>query len=543
MIPPDLTFKLAYGMIPLFWPMWLAVAAAAVWVACHAPLPWRSGEPIRWRPALAVAALFIPYALFLIWGSEFAYHDNEVLTEYSAAGKFWPVAIWPHEGRYFPLFGQEFNVIGLFAPNAVVYHSLVALQLLGFCWLVAIAMEDLPIGWRIAVMAVLVLSNSVGIVFADLIYPERHIVFWLTAATIALQRMQRTPSRMNLLVAWLSTHIALYYKEPVFIFVATAATARLTLSYLRDRPTRLTWLKTQRLELGFLALSAIFAVQLVACLSAFGTSAYVERTDIGVLRTTEHYLRTDPLLIALFATVALRASRIRRVEDVDPVWDSLAAAAIVFVISLGAIGLAANRYMPPADLIAALYVVRQAAAERLLSRRRVARLAWAGIAAATVLFGLFRLVEYKAVVRGTASLERFLDDYASSRPGEIRLHFPGTKGWRIANLATYLRYRNRPLFERVRFSSPESFPTGRCVVYVTYARCSREVSPPPDSLLIHLPDDTTRGVAREDRVIFRYELVPGGVPGWVGPLLYPSTELYDGHPMPPDWLSATASLP
>jgi hypothetical protein len=539
----DLTLKLAYAMIPLFWPIWLTTAAAAAWFACRAPLPWRSGRPLPGRSSQKNAALFLPYAVALVWGVEFAYHDNEVFIEYTVAGRPWPLAIWPHEGRYFPLFAQEYNVIGLLAANAVVYHAVVALQLLAFCWLIAMAVGDLHIGWRIAVTAILVLSNSVGISYVDLVYPERHVVFWLTLAIIALQRFDRVPSRMSLLAVWLPAHVAMYYKEPVFILFATVATMRLVIDCLRDRPAALSWLKGQQLNLGLLALSVVFVSQLVACLSAFGTSAYVDRATIGVVAATIRYLRTDPLLIGLCAAVVLRTSMMRGLADVDPVWDSLAVAAIVYVIALSAFGLAANRYMPPPDLIAALYIVRVAAASWTPSRRRVIRIAWAAVATASVAFGAFRLLEYKSVVRGTASLEQFLASYATAHPGTIALHFPGTKGWRIANLATYLRYRNRPLFDRVQLSSPSVFPDGRCVSYIAYAHCETAKAPPPEALVIHLPDDADRDGGNGERELFRYELLPGGVPQWLGALLYAGAELYEGRPMPAEWLSATASLP
>jgi hypothetical protein len=537
--------KLSYATIPLFWPVWICTAVAALYLAISSRPTWRSGQPSHWiNPAsIGIFALLLPFIYLLLWGIDFAYHDNDIVLDYTAVGRFWPVAIWPHEGRYFPLFAQEFNALSLFGPTPIVYYTFVVAQLVVFCVLLERALWDIPTPSRIGAVAVLICSNSMGIVFADLIYPERNIVFSLAVLIVAIQRGDRAPSRLNLVAALLAAQLALYYKEPAFLLIGTVAVTRLVIWWFRTPDSGWGWLRGRQLEIGLLALCAIFLMQFAISLAGYGSIAYADRADIGAWKAAVRYAQTDPLLVGFVAAIALRAASVRRIADLDPVWDPLALGAVVYTTALISMGLSADRYMPPVDMIALLFAVRQAAnyGQSRPERRWLVRVATIAIAVATVSFGAFRVLEHKSVVRGTVALAEFVERYSADHQGEVRVYFPNTEGWRMMNFAAYLKYRYPAAFERVRLVGPDQYAEGRCVTFRAY-RCEQSPAPRRGDIIAHLPDDPRRSAASNRQPLFRYDLLPGGVPAWVGRIFYREAPLYVGLPMPHDWLAATAAL-
>ncbi len=542
----EISLKLAYATIPLFWPVWLFTLAAALYIGFSSSDNWRSREPFTMLNAgsYAIAGFVLPYVAFLLWGVDFAYYDNDVLLEYTVSGKLSPLGIWPYQGRFFPLFAQEFNALALIAPTPVCYHAFAALQLVAFCWLLNVALSDIPVAWRVGAVAALIMSNSVGLVFADLIYTERNVVLWLAVLIVALRRFDQSPSRLNVVAALVAAQVALYYQELVLLLVATVALTRLAVAWRREGPVRWRWLTTRPLEVGLLVCCAVFVTQFAVSMLSVDPVAYaLERARVGPVHLALQYARTDPLLLVLVAGLALRAGQVRRLADLDPVWDSLALGALVYFIALVLTGLPGTRYAGPVDTIALLFAVRQAAAwsrTMPLGRWAIGTLAVV-LALAVTIFGAVRLLEYKSVVRGTVKLVQFVEQYSASHPGELRLYFPNTAGWRMMNVASYMRYRDQRVFERVRFLGPHEFPGGQCVSYLSY-RCERALAPEPGDLVVQLPDDPERVEMPRAELQFQYELLPGGLPAAVSRLVYPAAPLYDGREMPKGWLTATAAV-
>jgi hypothetical protein len=247
-----------------------------------------------------------------------------------------------------------------------------------------------------------------------------------------------------------------------------------------------------------------------------------------------------------------RAARWRRERQIDSLWDPLAAGAVVYFLALVANGLAADRYMGPISVIAAMYVIREVAlrvsSREGQERNRSPRMVIAAIAAVTILTaatvatGAFRVVEHHSVVAGTEELADFVASYANTHGGTTRLFFPDTKDYRIMNFGTYLAYSHPETAANVELTAPLDFPSGQCVDYQP-VRCETLMSPRPGDLVVHMPDDTARESAGASRVqAFKYSWLGAQVPTPIGRLLYSEAPLYSGEQMPSHWLEATVEL-
>jgi len=412
-----------------------------------------------------------------------------------------------------------------------------------FCWLLLIALARTSTCWRVGAVLLLLCTNSIAIVFADPIYPERNIVFAMALFAIAVQRFDRSPSRLNFFGATFAAHLMLYYKEPMFLLVGAFAVARLFLVWRCMRPTGWGWLRGQPLELGLLGVCIVFAVQLLFILLSATRSTYVDDLTIGAATAFARYVSTDMWLLPLAVGIALRVRRLRTLGDFDPLWDPLALGAIIYLFALIALGLFADRYAPPIDLVAALFLAREMDhwwSTRPSSRWLVAA-ATATTATALCIFGAFRLIEHKSVVLGSVELAAFLDRFVVEYPGTQRVYFPDSYGWRVMNFAAYLRYRYPAAYERVRLSGPGEFPQNRCVYWKDY-RCEHASAARPGDLIAHLPDDVYRPGSEQGRLLFEYEWIAKIMPAPLGKMLYRTAPLYNGQDMPSDWLKASVAI-
>ena len=429
--------RASYGTIRLFWPMFLATALACVAWSVRSVRRWSSGRPlVKVGTSTAVLiAVAAPLLTFVLAGADFAYHDDDVLLPHSVAHRFFPIAIWPQQGRYFPLFSQEFNAISLISTAPLAYYGFIALQLIVLCILLNMVLSDVAVWWRVVATASILYASGTAILFAEAVYPERNIVFWLLVMILALKRFDVRPSRLNMAAALLAAQIAMYYKEPVFLLVASVAIIRLV-SALRGtgRVSRRS-LSSRPLELGLLAIAVIFAGQLLALLLGSGSSQYVENGSVGPATAAALYFRMDPLLVVFAAGIVIRLVRRRRAPHLDPVWDAFGVGGVVYFLALVTTGLASDRYLGPVDMIAVLFTIRQASA--LWAERPRVR-GWTVAAALVVTVttlggGAFRLIEHTSVVSGTSELADFVSDYTSTHEGTVRLYFPSSHDWRIMN--------------------------------------------------------------------------------------------------------------
>jgi hypothetical protein len=98
----QLLLATAYKLDRLFWPVWVAVVVALVYVAVRTQRHWRGRAPFVWPRVDAVLVLIflVPYVLFMVWGVAFAYHDNDFFLE-TAAGRSLPLQIWPGSAAIF----------------------------------------------------------------------------------------------------------------------------------------------------------------------------------------------------------------------------------------------------------------------------------------------------------------------------------------------------------------------------------------------------------------------------------------------------------
>jgi hypothetical protein len=571
--------RLAYALPSHFWGIWLFglafVLAVPLWLSKslkHSGEPGAAAEPVvrGEHPAGLVATCFAAFTAgyigFMLWAEDFAYKDGHSFTEFSAVGKLRPPAIWPDSGRFWPLGYQEYNVIAKLSPTATAYLLYGAAQLLLGLWLLYLALWRESPTLRLLLFLVLMLAPAFGAVFAELTYADRNVVFAICVLVFAVERYDRRPKKWLLLLAIAASYCGLYFKETSVAFFGGFAAARLSLSVARGG---LRSVFRSPLEVGILLACGGFAVELGLTLLPAGTSAYVDELSIGRLAAALRYLKADPLLATFLAAFCLHVIQtLRRGATFEPLWDPLAAGAVLHFAAVSSTGVAETYLVGPAELVAAISLLRLL--PRWWNERPRARPILVCVGAVTIAaslaFGTFRLLQRKQVVWQTQRIADFVVSYYRTPAARrTRLYLPAEDGV-VMNFVSFLSYRGLA-FQRhgellgvdaIEVAGSAPFEGERCSPSSDFV-CRRDV-PRPGDLVVRLPEEAwaptpaARGRdgaelgMRQVQLVPLFQALPAGGLSPLRPLLSllyrvsPTlTGLFANQPLPNDWLRVSAS--
>lgn len=511
-----MTDRLQYIVEHSFWPVWLLLTAVALVStallvrrpasspasAFDAPLP--AGHSRRTAATFAFSILFLTaYLAVILVGEEFTGYDNSQFTMYSVRGVNFPNPIWRESGRFFPLGLQQFNVLRHVTRSAVGYHAVGVLQIIVLFSIILMLDQQLSVAARAALAALTLVLPSVVHSFMGLIYPECDVAFWITCLALSVEFFARTRSVGWALAAVLSTQFALYYKEPVFLFLLTFALVRVFLRVKCSGSLREEFGEAEtRLDLSIAAMSLAFVAFYSIAILGNSHLLYLEEHHVSRLQTVYAYLRFDWLIWVFAAFTLARMYRVVRGTAAPALlWDGLACGALAYVFAYLALGMVSEYYLAPADLIAVLYLGRFLflSWDGMTTPRRALSGALTLLVVIHILdWSTIRVVERKYVIQRKASVANVIVAMRTRDPGRVkRLYFPFTPPLGVAEFAAYLTYRSVPVEQvghassdgaRVELYSPLISRTGRCAPLQEFL-C--HAGPAPDGeLTVVLPDDT-----------------------------------------------------
>jgi hypothetical protein len=452
-----------------------------------------------------VFALFLTlYVVAIFYKEDFAYFDNDNLTDFSVQGRSFSPPIWPDAGRFFPLGLQEFNVLALFTKSPAGFHSFAVAQLIILLLALVAILNEYKVTYRALILMAAMLAPSFVISFTGLIYPERNILFWLAIMVLCLYGHSKTNASIYFVGCLIATHFALYYKETVVVFMVAYAVTRLLLEGYIGRRAGHSWQEFARrnsLSLGMLAVSGIYAVLFLATMLPHTNVAYLAEHREPLSSVLLVYVQTDWLPLILLVVFIIRFQRFMfSGGELDPLWDSLAVGALGYFLVVIALGLVSGYFTAPVDLIALLYVARVSLAWLLKPTRvrvSIVAIAFTCVLLHNVAYSSFRMMERKNLIAIKTQFADFLRSY-QSETATIELFFPYASRFHLMGISSYLRYRGFHLVgqavtsnvaaPRVLIEGREEFSHGRCVDYRDYL-CTHVDSPGDGALIVVLPED------------------------------------------------------
>jgi hypothetical protein len=516
--PLDHLYHIFASHFLLFWFFLLLVVIVCAWrlrsyytpdAAAGAAVHGDARSSPRFSPTdglcLALMLIFLAGYIFLIFYKEnFAYYDDDMLTEFTLQGKTFPTPIWPDTGRFYPLADQEFNLLKSITHSPIGYHGLIAAELVVFVFILFSVLGEYRVRYRALMVIFALATPAVLIPFTGFVYPERNVIFWFAVLVLCLLGYDRTQSPVYFAGCLAATHVALYYKEIVVLFVVTFALARVALDLHRNGisgRSRQTMIRKNLLSLGMLAVSTIYVMLFLVAMIPHHKFSYIaeHREGIGSVLGTALQLEWLPLL--LFVVLAARVWRFLFASgQLDPLWDPLALGALAYCFGVLALKLSSGYYMAPGDFIAILYLAKMSSA--WLAKPTVMRTALVTVLFLLVLvhgaaYSAFRIVERKQVIALKTQVAEFLLGYESGKSGHVTVFFPFTGGYNLMGFSSFLKYEGLPLAGQNNDATAEGlfviegredFADDRCVNYRDYV-CIHADNPPPNALIVVLPDD------------------------------------------------------
>jgi hypothetical protein len=121
----------------------------------------------------------------------------------------------------------------------------------------------------------------------------------------------------------------------------------------------------------------------------------------------------------------------------------------------------------------------------------------------SLVFSAARIVERKGVIATKSQMANFLKAQLPTAAGQsVTLFFPYADGYRLMEIASYLKYKGFNVEEQqngassrgavIRMESPLNLKENLCVDYKEYV-CSHEQQPEPGAFIVVLPDDDVSG--------------------------------------------------
>ncbi len=460
--------------------------------------------------ALSVlAVLAISCFIFLLFYKEdFACFDCNQLMDYSVAGHWFAPPIWSKNGRFFPLGMQEFNLLRHVTRTPAGYQSIAAAQVLIMAGVLFALLKELRLAWRALLEIVVIVTPSIAISFAGLIYPERDALFWLAILVLCLQRADSASSSIYFLGCFVATHFLLYYKEPLVVFVVAYAVSRLVIDFFSEPSTaHLSWKEFAQkniVPVGMIVVAGIYSVLFLVFMFPFHRPEFIALHRGNPIDVLLLFLRFDWLMTLLLVVLSVQlVSWLFFGKRIEPMWESLGLGALAYFVAILGVGIYTDYYLAPVDLIAILYVGRLAASWANGPPFHWRAAAVVGLSVCLFVheasFSALRIIERKVEILQVSELAKFLKNYKAD-PGErrVELFFPFADGFRLVVTSSYLRYKGLLLAGQSDGSNVESpefvvagqgdYESGRCHPGMPYA-CKHVNELGEGGLLVVLPSD------------------------------------------------------
>lgn len=393
--------------------------------------------------------IFFLLAFFVFYGSAFGIIDDHTLVQTLFVEKNIPFFIQPQIGRFYPLDGQELNILShLFSPspqifytfNAICFVIVVFLLSQSFYILFKSRFEKAKIFAYLATL-VIVTTPAFMTSWLRLFVPERMefvflSIFFYSYVLLYTQSTKRV--RFASIVCFLSSLIALFYKETAFVLLGVFAFCHIVFAY---------WNKEKIFKMDYLLLLNcliwIICYIFFVLLQKDGGGIYGDSPYNRLLlfaRNFAHYFFNDPFLIfSLVPVLLLRLwSVVFKKQKIYPLYDSMLISSSIFLCAYFYLGLSDVHYSLPAYIMAIppLFICC-----RIYCRNGLMKLSCVFLGAMLVLnyipMSLQYAIRYKFVPQNFQKTLEFLKEYAKGK--KIDIYLDGVN--RASNVEVYVSFQ------------------------------------------------------------------------------------------------------
>ncbi|MEA5508898.1 hypothetical protein VB715_03895 [Crocosphaera sp. UHCC 0190] len=457
----------------------------------------------------------ITYIYLMLYGEDFAYHDNEQYTLFSLSGNFLGMPIHPSGGRFWPLGHQEFNLISLFSKTPLAYHLFPVFQLVVCLCVIWLILENKSISYKLFVIFFIMITHSFVISFQGLIFPERNLIFWISILILSIQKFEKSNSIIYFIGAIIAAQFLLYYKEPIFLLIGGFATMRLVNSLVIIKIWS-NWgnlskvIKYRWIDVSLIILSIIFLSYYFLCIFPNIEDAYMSNNQVNTFSIIVSYLTTDIILNVFFIVFFVRIIYLGKIKkNPDMLWDFLAFSSILYFISYIKLGMYSTYYTSLTDFIAILYLA--ILIDRIDFSNNKSHLKKSTIIALTFLLCLenihlssYAIISRKKHIDSRVKFVQFIQEYIYNHPNgnDLGLFFPHNNNYDVMQFTAFMNYKINQGSNFSDITDTQLYSNGQKLVLKNYLtekldkdlcvsyrniKCYYQSKPSFNDLIIYLP--------------------------------------------------------
>lgn len=382
-------------------------------------------------------AIVIGYAFLVAWWAQFSVIDDHTLTRTLFVGENIPFFISVDIGRFYPLDGQEWNILSaIFAPSARVFYAFNALCLLVVAWCLRYALLRFTAHYMqsrayVVYGAILLCLFSPTFITAwlRLFVPERmEFVFlslFLACYMYVVFARVRLKTWAFLVLGVVCANVALYYKETAFAMLGVFGFIHFVLDYKHSSKA------TKVFDVALVLSSAVWLLVYVIVVLAqkqgvgsYGDTPYNQM--LVMAKVVFNYILQEPFLfVALPLFVLFRIYQVcGNKSPFLPLVDSALIAALVLCAEYVVLKMGDIHYLLPAYVFALVGIVGMGVYWRHRIIQAVYVLCFAIFVGNSAFMSLYQFTYYKVVPNNFQDTLSFLSTYIAQNPN-TRIYLEG----------------------------------------------------------------------------------------------------------------------
>lgn len=417
----------------------------------------------------------VSYAFALPIGASFGVIDDHLCLTTILSGRNLDFFIRPVEGRFFPLDGQEYNIVSFFSlsPSAFYIYNMLQFAFVIFLIskIIALCIPDVKNKKNLIYGIVLLTIFSPGFVTAwfRLFVSERSVLMFFLVFFLMYLLYQKKQKYSYIICGLVAANIALYYKEPVFLMLGAFGFFHLVFGW------KTLDAKQKLFDALIIVSAAIFSlVYFFAIFMKMGPIRYgvtPHNPIIYFLKNVFNYTLTDPfLMILLLGLFVYRLFEvIVRKKKLKLLYDATLFAGVVYILIFLKLNMFSFYYLLPAYAFGTFGLVYFLIIEEYIKRRLFKMLI--GIVFTIYMFSALplalHLISYHKNVPNTfQDTLSFLTKYINREGKRVTIYLDGVdRGIGIEvyeSFADYLAYQG---FHPEQFDFKSDIPSRNSVIF------------------------------------------------------------------------------
>jgi hypothetical protein len=427
-------------------------------------------DKIKWLFIMVM----VSYAVALPTGANFGVIDDHEVLDSLLSGRTLDFYVNPEIGRFFPLDGQEYNIISLFSLSPVAFYTYNMVQFLIVVFLM-LKIVDLCLAGvnknNLAYIIVLLVIFSPGFVSAwfRLLMGERGQVLFFLIFFLLYLLYQKEQKVIYFISGFLAANLALYYKEPGFLMLGALGFFHLAFGWKILN-------KRQKLFDALLMASAtifvmvyFFVIFLKKGHYSYGDTPY--SFIIVFTKNTFNYVLSDPfLIILLFVLVIYRFYVIlMKKEHLDALHDATLLSGTIYVLAFLKLNIWSYHYLLPAYVFATFGIVHFLVKEKYINRIVIK----AAVCIALVLFifnalpvGIHLISSYKNIPNNFQNTLTYLTDYIRRDRERVTIYLDGVdRGNSMEVYYSFIKYLAYKHVNPDQFDLKSDIPSNNALLF------------------------------------------------------------------------------